>query len=270
MTALRTDPNLGEILAIPLSDGRWAYAVCRALFGYLVSKVQSRSLLPSSSPYLNEERWHLRPIDVSPVPLTWLTIGRRKLTESERFPECSVYWPEGRHKCRLFDHPETDWWKTVSPNGRNCGEIPITAEEAATLPEAYVRIKWEEFEKFLDEHRQSLVEVEGDPNLKPPPSAPAVYPDVQFVISGASDSIPEVIDEIGTVFEEDGLEYDTDSETYTVAREESSRALNLIRKAAKRVAPKEEWEAIEIQKLGPKIGQEQVFALEPKRRKRGG
>ncbi len=266
MTALRTDPNEGEVLAIPLSDGRWAYAVCYELFGYLISKVQSKGLLPMSSPYLNEERWHLYPVDFGEVPNTWLTIGRRELSESEQFPARSIYSPDSKHKCRLFDHPETDWWKTVPPDGRGYCRAPITAEEAATLPRAFVRIKWDEFEKFLDEHRESLVEVEGDPNLKPPPPAPAVYPEVQFVIRGASDSIPEVIDEIGTVFEEDGLEYDTDSETYTVAREESSRALNLIRKAAKRVAPKEEWEAIEIQKLGPKIGQEQVFALEPKRK----
>ncbi len=262
---LRTEPKSGDIIAVPLGRDEWAYLCHINMCKCYVYRFVSKGLLSGDDPsFFGKDPW-MTVLRVFEMPTTFATIGRRKLAGPELMPPVVSKDSRLREFCAEYGHPETDWWLHVGPDTR-----PITAQEAKNYPNMWLRTAAADFAKFLKSYRVKMPVVKGEKGAVPPPAPPEDPREVTFLIEsnglkvlGSNDLFDAMVVEL----EDRAVEYDTEGETVTVDRNDSTEALICIRRGLKRIVPKHEWPCVQIVKFGPKIGQEQVFALEAQPRK---
>jgi hypothetical protein len=141
--------------------------------------------------------------------------------------------------------------------------------------EQYIRecgVDAEKISDFFDKMHQHMKVIEGDPTIEPL-SAPIDEPtDVVFdldFLGGTSADTTSMEDAIEEEANHEGINVESmGSDGFSCDPSEASQALAVIRRALKRVLPKEEWELVQIVRHGPKQGQIKTCGLLPTPRKK--
>lgn len=266
----REDPHKGDVIAVKIRGEVWAYFICLRESRYYICEFLSRGIIRDPEMF-TAKHWlaarsntgcsipksPFKIITFSSLTSNYFTIGKTEIPREYSSP--MEYSFNGKNENPIY-------WLRSELGDKQVSEI--VAKQYAHV----CGIDEQKIDQFIDTIRQQMTIVQGDPSIVPP-AAPLDEPaDVVFeldFLGGTSADTGSMEDEIGEEADHEGINLECmGSDGFSCDPSEASQALAVIRRALKRVLPKEEWELVQIVRHGPKQGQIRTCGLLPTPRKK--
>ena len=243
----RREPKLGEIIAVPLGDNRWAYLCSTGGIRYLPLNFISHRLI-KHSPEFSRSNW-LRPIKWDGgMPVTYLTVGQLELDPNEGL---AGMWRILEHNSTLLDAPAGSYIYRDTRSWRQ-----ITPEEAAVLPRQF-RLDHSLIADYM--LAQNLRVLEGSFDAPPLKKMDMVPESVDLQVTLQCDGSSYLAEELSTEFEKalnadvvTGWELIDGDDSEVVIRAEkasASEVTNIMRRVMRKQLTPDQLESVDFERI---------------------